>query len=90
MRFFDSMIVKTVEPYITIMSPFRTTPTLSASAAASMVPAITGVPLASPVARAALAVTWPATAVVHMIFGSRSMSTMPGASSVLHRCSSTT
>ena len=50
-------MVKMVEPYISIMSPVRTTPTLSASDAASMVPAVTGVPAASPVACAAPAVT---------------------------------
>ena len=49
------MMMKMVEPYMTIMSPGLVTPTLSASAAASMVPAITGVPAASPVSRAAFA-----------------------------------
>ena len=56
-RPFDSMMVKMVDPYITIMSPGLTTPTLSASDAASMVPAMTGVPAARPVARAAFFVT---------------------------------
>jgi hypothetical protein len=50
-------MMKMVEPYISIMSPESSTPTLSASAAASMVPAITGVPCARPVAAAAFAVT---------------------------------
>ena len=63
------MIMKTVEPYMTIMSPLRMTPTLSASAAASMVPAMTGVPVESPVARAAFAVTCPAISVVHSDLG---------------------
>ena len=42
-----------VEPYISIMSPEARTPTLTASAAASMVPQVTGVPMASPVSAAA-------------------------------------
>ena len=49
MRLPVSMIMNTVEPYMIIMSASPITPTLSASAAASMVPAITGVPGASPV-----------------------------------------
>ena len=40
--------MKMVEPYISIMSPGSSTPTLSASAAASIVPTITGVPAARP------------------------------------------
>ena len=57
-------MMKMVEPYISIMSPASSTPTLSASAAASMVPTMTGVPSASPVSAAARAVTWPAMSVV--------------------------
>ena len=49
-----SMMMKMVEPYMSIMSPAPSTPTLSASAAASMVPAMTGVPAASPVSRGRL------------------------------------
>ena len=37
-------IVKMVEPYISMSSPGSRTPTLIASAAASIVPTITGVP----------------------------------------------
>ena len=44
-----------VEPYISIISPGSSTPTLTASAAASIVPTITGVPAASPVSSAARA-----------------------------------
>jgi hypothetical protein len=50
-----------VVPYMTIMSPGSTTPTLTASAAASIVPAVTGVPAFSPVSAAAVEVTSPAT-----------------------------
>jgi len=46
-------------PNINIMSPNRATPALTASAAASMVPAMTGVPGARPVSAAAAAVTPP-------------------------------
>lgn len=74
MRSFDSITVKMVEPYMTIMSKGRTMPTLSASEAASIVPAMTGVPAARPVARAAFGVTWPAISVVHKSFGKRSSS----------------
>ena len=35
-------MIKTVDPYITIISPGSLTPTLTASAAASIVPAVTG------------------------------------------------
>ena len=59
------MMVKMVEPYIIIMSPGSSTPTLSASAAASMVPAMTGVPSAARSPRAAARVTWPAISVDH-------------------------
>ena len=38
------MMMKMVEPYMSIMSPASSTPTLSASAAASTVPTMTGVP----------------------------------------------
>ncbi len=37
-------MMKTDEPYITIISPGAVTPTLIASAAASTVPTVTGVP----------------------------------------------
>ena len=50
-----SMMMKMVEPYISIMSPVSSTPTLSASAAASMVPTMTGVPSARPVSSRRLA-----------------------------------
>lgn len=50
---------KSVEPYISMRSPGSRTPTLSASAQASIVPAKTGVPGRSPVAAAAAAVTAP-------------------------------
>ncbi len=48
-------MTKMVEPYISMRSPGRRTPTLTASAAASMVPQVTGVPGARPVRRAASA-----------------------------------
>ena len=56
--------MKMVEPYISIMSPGSSTPTLSASAAASMVPTITGVPTARPVSSAARPCHVPAMSVV--------------------------
>ena len=68
-----------VEPYIIIMSPLSCTPTLTASEAASMVPAVTGVPTASPVSAAARSVTVPAMSVVHNRSGSRSGETMRSA-----------
>lgn len=49
--------MKMVDPYIIIICPGSVTPTLTASAAAFMVPVITGVPTASPVASAAARVT---------------------------------
>ena len=70
MRAALSMMVKMVEPYMIIMSPGARTPAESASAAASMVPAITGVPAASPVSSAAAAVTSPAISPDHNSAGS--------------------
>ena len=46
-------IIKIVDPYIIIISPAPQTPTLTASAAASIVPTVTGVPGARPVSSAA-------------------------------------
>ena len=63
------MMMKMVEPYIIIMSPGSSTPTLSASAAASIVPAMTGVPAASPVSSRRARVTMPAMSVVHSSLG---------------------
>ena len=65
-------MMKMVEPYIIIMSPGALTPTLTASAAASMVPQVTGVPARSPVSSAAASVTRPATSVDQRSRGSRS------------------
>ena len=65
-------MMKIVEPYISIISPGDRTPTLTASAAASMVPTVTGVPSARPVSAAAAAVTRPAISVDHISRGSRS------------------
>ena len=48
--------MKMVEPYIHIVSPASATPTDTASAAASMVPVVTGIPSGKLVSRAALAV----------------------------------
>ena len=72
------------------MSPGFVTPTLSASAPASIVPHVTGVPTASPVAAAAPAVTCPAMSVVHSNFGSLSSGRMSSASSSLQSSLSTT
>ena len=68
---------------MSIMSPARRTPTLTASAAASMVPTVTGVPGASPVSAAARRVTSPAISVVQASSGSIPTSTMPSARSSL-------
>ena len=54
-----------VEPYMSIRSPGRRTPTLNASAHASIVPAQTGVPAGRPVSAAAAAVTCPAISAGH-------------------------
>ena len=78
-----------VEPYISIMSPFRVTPTESASAAASMVPAVTGVPAFSPVSTAASLVTAPAISPDQSSLGNLSRGTMSPASSSLQHCFST-
>ena len=84
MRSDPTRIVKMVEPYISIISPGSRTPTLIASAAASIVPTITGVPGASPVSSAACLVTVPAISVVQAISGRRSSSVMSGARASLH------
>lgn len=80
-------IVKIVEPYISIMSPTPKTPTLIASAAASTVPTITGVPIANPVSSLAFSVTSPAMSVVQWISGNRAMSVITGANAALQTCS---
>ncbi len=58
-----------VVPYITIRSPGSVTPTLSASAAASTAPAVTGVPALSPVSSAPRSLTVPAISVDHIRSG---------------------
>ena len=68
-------------PYMIIRSPGAPTPTLIASAAASIVPTITGVPSASPVADAASRVTVPAMSVVQPISGSHSAGPTPSSRS---------
>ena len=72
--------MKAVEPYISISSPGRRTPTLNASDQASTVPADTGVPLRRPVSAAAAAVTCPTTSLGHTSRGN----SRPGATSVAH------
>ena len=62
-----------VEPYISMASPSSTTPTLTASAPASVVPQMTGVPAARPVSAAAAAVTYPTTWVVEVMRGKVSL-----------------
>ena len=63
-------MMNSVEPYIIIMSPAWRVPTETASAPASMVPQVTGVPARSPVSAAACAVTRPAISVDHSRRGS--------------------
>ena len=70
------MMMKIVEPYMIIMSPPSRTSTLSASAAASTVPTMTGVPAERPVSSAASSVTLPAMSVVQASAGSESSPTM--------------
>ncbi len=65
-----------VVPYMTIMSPGAFTPTLMASAVASIVPVVTGVPAFSPVSAAACGVTCPATSFAQSSRGRRSRSTI--------------
>ena len=72
-----------VEPYISIISPGDWTPTLTASAAASIVPTMTGVPWARPVSDAAAGVTPPAISVDHASRGNRSSGRMSGARSAV-------
>ena len=50
-------IMKRVDPYMSIICPGSTTPTDTASEAASVAPTITGVPTAKPVSFAASSVT---------------------------------
>jgi hypothetical protein len=71
-----------VVPYMTIVSPTAPTPTLAASAQASIVPAITGMPSGSPVSRAARPCTVPATSPGQSSRGSA----RPGATSSDHSC----
>ena len=54
-----------VDPYIHIVSPVSETPTDTASAAASMVPVVTGIPAGSPVSFAAFSLKTPTTSVDH-------------------------
>ena len=76
-------MMNTVEPYMSIISPGARTPTLTASAAASIVPTVTGVPSARPVSAAAAAVTPPAISVDHISRGSRSSGRISGARSAV-------
>ena len=69
-----------VVPYISIRSPGWSTPTLAASAQASIVPAATGVPAGIPVDWAAASETVPATSDGH----SKRGSSRPGATWSAH------
>ena len=75
-----------VDPYIIIISPGPDTPTLKASAAASQVPATTGVPLANPVSLEAFSLTSPIISLVHTSLGSCSRSIKSFSNSLLHSC----
>ena len=61
---------------ISIISLNSLTPVLMASAAASVVPTMTGVPEAKPVSRAACSVTRPAISQLQKALGSRSIGVM--------------
>jgi hypothetical protein len=74
-----------VDPYISIRSPGWRTPALNASAQASTVPAVTGVPVNNPVVSAAAAVTVPTTSPGH---ASRSSATSPVSSLAQFWCHS--
>lgn len=69
-----------VVPYMSMRSPIPCAPTLSASAQASMVPVVTGMPVGSPVRCAASAVTVPAASPDQRSPGS----SMPGAIRSVH------
>jgi hypothetical protein len=73
-----------VVPYMSIVSPGARTPTLAASAHASIVPAATGVPSARPVSDAAAAVTVPAISAGHRSRGSSNPGAIPDAHSSIH------
>ena len=75
-----------VEPYIIIISPDPVTPTLKASAAASIVPELTIVPSAKPVSLDALAETSPITSSVQTSLGNCSRSIKSLISSLLQSC----
>jgi hypothetical protein len=75
-----------VEPYISIRSPGRRTPTLKASAQASTVPATTGVPSARPVAAAAAPCTTPTCSDGHTKRGSASPGSTAFAQSLAQSC----
>ena len=70
-------IMKMLDPYMIIRSPGPRTPALTASAGASGAPAMTGVPAARPLARAAAAETRPTTSVGQTRRGKRTGSTVP-------------
>ena len=70
-----------VVPYMSIVSPGSRTPTLSASAQASMVPAMTGVPAAIPVRADASAVTQPTGSPAQWSVGSSRFGAMSAAQS---------
>ena len=73
-----------VVPYMTMASPGSRTPTLVASAHASMVPVVIGSPTGSPVAAAASRVTCPTTSVGQANSGSSSPGATDSAQSVAH------
>ena len=73
-----------VDPYIIIISPVSFTPTLIASAAASIVPTVTGVPCCKVVSNEACFVIYPAISVDHFNSGSLDISIISFESSLLH------
>ena len=75
-----------VDPYIIIISPALKTPTLIASAAASIVPEVTVVPSAKPVCDAADFEILPIISFVQTNFGNLLISIIPSFSSSLQSC----
>ena len=71
-------------PYMSMVSPGRRTPTLSASAHASIVPAMTGVPAGMPVSTDAAGVTVPTGSAAQRSSGSSRPGAIAAAQSPAH------
>ena len=76
-------IIKIVDPYMHMVSPSLLRPIEIASAAASIVPVVTGIPFGRPVSDAAFSVTLPTISVDHFSSGKHSMGIISSVSSLL-------